>query len=226
MLRDVQFSQDEWYHCFSRGVDKRVIFEDPNDHKRFQMLLFACNSTIPIRISDLKSHDAPVEERLMQIPRGEQFVDIGAYALMPNHYHLLLRQNVENGITSFMQKLGTGYTMYFNIKNQRSGPLFSSRFKAKHIHTDQYFRRVINYIHTNPAELYERDWKRGVIRNVQKLRAALATYPYSSFPDYLNTARPESLIVSKSAVLQASDFVPDFISLLEDARTYAQSSQF
>ena len=149
--RRVPFAVDEWYHCFTRGIDKRTTFEDEDDAARFTELLCLANDTKPIERSNFAhtSHQA-----ILEIPRHQTIVSIGAYYLMGNHYHLLLQEKSEGGISKFMQKVGTGYTMYFNEKNDRIGSLFVGPFRSKHIAQDAYLRRVTQYIHLNPAELF------------------------------------------------------------------------
>jgi len=147
-------------------------------------------------------------------------VDLGAYALMPNHHHLLLRELIDGGITSFMRKLGTGFTMFFNLKYERTGPLFSGRFKARHIEDDNHFRRTVHYIHSNVAELYEPRWKEGVINNERELRRKMLSYPYSSLLDYEEKQRIESALINKNPVLDLLQDKPDFNALFEDARAF------
>ena len=86
------FAPDEWYHCFNRGVDKRIVFTNPEDYERFLMLLYACNSREPIHISNVYQGRTLVD-LVAAVARKETLVDIGAYCLMPNHYHLLLREH-------------------------------------------------------------------------------------------------------------------------------------
>lgn len=222
MARTITFSTDEWYHCFSRGVDKRKIFLSKADYERFLMLMYVCNSTTPLHLSSLVR--TPVQGRalnkVLEQERGEPLVDIGAYALMPNHYHLLLSELVEGGLSEFMHRVGTGYTMYFNKKYARTGALFSSRFKARHVATDQYFRRVVNYIHGNPAELYVPTWKDGIIPHPRALYKNLSTYPYSSFPDYEDerSVRNLAVLINKERVLAVLDEPLTFEQLIEDQR--------
>lgn len=219
------FAPDEWYHIYTRGVDKRPIFLADRDAERFLMLLYAANSAIPIQISNLGGHKGPTLEVVLQQKRGTQLVDIGAYCLMKNHPHLVLREKVYGGISAFMQKLGTGYTMYFNKKYQRTGALFSSRFKARHVMSDQYFRRLINYIHANPAELFERDWKKGRVKNERQLKHKLLSYRFSSLPDYEKMGRPEAAIINITAVSASIQEYPSLASLLEDARVFNRQEE-
>lgn len=214
------FAPDEWYHCFNRGVDKRIIHTSPEDYERFLSLLYACNSSESIHVSNLRQGKTLVELIASQA-RGTPLVSIGAYCLMPNHFHLLLREHDYGGITSFMRRLGTGYTMYFNLKYERVGALFQGAFKSRRINTDQYFNRAVSYIHANPAELIEPEWKSGDIVDVDHVEEFLTAYKYSSFPDFISE-RPESSLIDKEPVNELLEAEQSFTRLLEEARIYSQ----
>lgn len=221
--RTVYFSPGEWFHCYNRGVDKRRTFLDTSDYRRFLAILYACNSTKPIHVSNYEQgFRSKSLIDVLRIKREGQLVDIGAYDLMPNHYHFLLRERHDGGITSFMRKVGTAYTMYFNIKYDRTGALYGGAFKAKHVRTDSYFVRVLNYIHGNHAALSEPKWKEGKIRNETGLIQKLTAYPYSSFADYYGEARDESNIIDRHAVLEVIDKMPTIANLIQEARTFAR----
>src|SRR3989338_5254383 len=128
MSRSFSFEVGEYYHCYSRGTEKRNIFLNKKDYERFIALLFACNSITTIHLSD---YQKKTFGEIFDIVRGDSLVDIGAYCLMSNHFHLLLHEKEEGGISIFMQKLITAYTMYFNKKYERTGALFAGRFKAE-----------------------------------------------------------------------------------------------
>ena len=119
---------------------------------------------------------------------------------MPNHFHLLLQEKTETSISTFMQKVMTGYTMYFNRKYGRTGALFGGTFKSKHVHDDRYFKYLAAYIHLNPAELGDPAWKSGnsIVPRVKKF---LESYSYSSLPDHLGVKRPENILLGKLDVL-------------------------
>lgn len=219
MTRSIEFSLGEWYHCFARGVDKRRIFESKRDYERFLMLLYASNSDSPVHISNL-SRQGVTLMRVLEEERGAPLVSIGAYCLMPNHYHLLLRQESSGGITTFTRKLGTGYTMYFNIKYERSGSLFSGTFKATHVSTDEYLRRVTHYIHANPAELKVPDWKEGKPKTTARLRAFLKSYAYSSLCDYSGTQRIESGLLAKNSLEESLETALDIDTMLNEASDF------
>src|SRR3989344_6748269 len=119
--RDVPFAWGEWYHCYNRGVEKRITFEDTRDYHRFLELLYLANDEMPLRREDVG--ELALGDVLLT-PRGKRLVAIGAFCLMPNHFHLVLKEIVEGGITSFMRKMGTAYTLYFNARHGRGGNLF------------------------------------------------------------------------------------------------------
>lgn len=211
----------EWYHCYNRGVDKRRVFESKRDYERFVSLLYLGNSSLPIHFSNLKQNSLNEIISDDSIERGEPLVDVGVYALMPNHFHFLLKEIHEGGITTFMQKVCTAYTMYFNKKNQRTGALFGGPFKSKHVPDDRYFKHLVAYVHMNPIELFEPEWKsgHGLTHIIEK---QLGSYPYSSLPDFFGE-RPEKKILGESIF----DFFnpPSSISkMLKDAQLYYQEN--
>ena len=214
MTRRMSFEFDEWYHCYNRGVDKRKIFENESDANRFLMSLYLANGMEPVR---LYHDEKPVLKNVLTQDRGSEIVAVGAYCLMPNHYHLLLKEITDDGITSFMRKLGTAYTMYFNKKYERTGHLFSGPFKAKPIGTDKYFQRVLHYVHCNPAELYERGWKMGKVRNMALLERKLVNFPYSSLRSFVSSNFHDP-VLSKEG-LEIAERAPVGM-MLRDARDY------
>src|SRR3970282_2610066 len=114
--RKINFSLDEYYHIYNRGTDKREIFLDNLDKERFLKLLFVSNGNKPFVFRDF-----PIGLPYVKCDRGEPITAIGAYCLMPNHFHILVRETSENGITKFISKILTSYSMYFNKKYNRSG---------------------------------------------------------------------------------------------------------
>ena len=197
-LRKIAFVQDEYYHVYNRGNSKQIIFHDEQDHHRFVKLLFLANGT-----SNFKIHF--VKDLTYDFKRGEQLVHIGAYCLMPNHFHLLLTPAVEGGISKFMQKVATAYSMYYNSKYKRTGVLFEGRFKAEHAGEDRYLKYLFSYIHLNPVKLIDSKWKEEGIQDKTKTVDFLKSYMYSSYPDYLERNRKEKAILSITAF-------PDYFS--------------
>ncbi len=137
--RLVPFAPGEHYHCFNRGVDKRTIFIDKQDYVYFQRLLHSLNTSEVLGKLRLQESREPVDPP----------VSILSYCLLPNHFHLLLRSNVDSGISKFLQRVAGGYTMYFNNKYQRSGSLFQGKFKSHHIDSDQDLKQVLAYVYRN-----------------------------------------------------------------------------
>ncbi|OGJ11058.1 hypothetical protein A2467_03325, partial [Candidatus Nomurabacteria bacterium RIFOXYC2_FULL_36_8] len=148
-LRRTPLVRGEYYHIYNRGVEKREIFLDKEDYFHFLKLLYICNSNKSITLRNISDN----------FDRGETIVDIGAYCIMPNHFHVLCYEKIENGISTFMKKLSTAYAMYFNKKYIRTGILFQGRFKSEHANTDGYLKYLYAYIHLNPAKLKNPKWK-------------------------------------------------------------------
>ena len=124
----------------------------------------------------------------------KKIIDIVCFCLMPNHFHLLIKQIKQDGISLFMQKIGTGYVNYFNEKYERSGALFQGRFKAKHIDNDAYLAHLSKYIHLNPVDLAEPDWQENGLKDPAAAREFLKNYKWSSFKDYIGEKNYPSLI--------------------------------
>ena len=135
---------------------------------------------------------------------------------MSNHFHLLVREKVEGGITKFMGKLSTGYSMYFNKKNERSGALFEGRFKAKHADTDEYLKYLFSYIHLNPVKLIDPEWKENGIGDRGRAKEYLAKYDYSSYPEYLGTIRPEKGVLERDVFPEYFLEPKDFEGFIDD----------
>ncbi|MBU3925650.1 transposase, partial [Patescibacteria group bacterium] len=117
----------------------------------------------------------------------QNLVKIHAFALLPNHFHFILEQRVENGIARFMHRVEMGYSRYFNILHSRSGNLFQGAYKIKHINKDSYLLYLPLYIYLNPLDLLdsEKDWKIRGIKNKTSSMNFLKNYPWSSLGEYL-----------------------------------------
>ncbi|MBI5411648.1 transposase [Candidatus Peregrinibacteria bacterium] len=215
MDRKLEFSIDEFYHVYNRGNNKGSIFIDDRDRERFVKLLFLCNGTRPVVFKEI-----PRSRTLGEIDRGETLVDIGAYCLMPNHFHLLLHEKIENGVSAFLQKLSTAYSLYFNKRHYRTGALFEGRFRAEHADTDEYLKYLFAYIHLNPIKLIDPKWKENGLRDQSRAEAHLAGYKYSSYADHAGSDRQEAAILSKSAFPEYFDTAKDFCECMNDWLDY------
>ncbi len=172
----------EYYHVFSRGVDRRATYRNDSDRERFLWGMIAFN--------DVRKRDVRLSRyRSTPTRNTSPLVQILCYAFMPNHYHFLLKQIVDGGIALFMQRLGAGYTSYFNRQNGRTGCLWESEYKAVRIETDAQLLHVSRYIHLNPLKLFFPDWKTCGVQSWEAANAALVSYTWSSYRHFLGFER-------------------------------------
>lgn len=216
MARKISFSPNEWYHIYNRGTEKRNIFSSQSDYNRFVSLLYICNGSIPVHLA----RQGRTLAEIHNIDRGKPLVQIGAYCLMPNHFHLLLCELEQGGVSRFMQKLTTAYTMYFNMRQERTGVLFQGRFKATHADNDQYLKHLISYIHLNPIKLIYPKWKEDGIKDPRRAEKYLQQYRYSSYLDYIGHNRSERTIINKTALPEYFRTPHDIKSLIRDWLNY------
>jgi putative transposase len=176
------------FHALSRGVDKRKIFLDKQDYFRFIHNLFELNNQEVVGTTYRffkKSYDiASRIDRKSREPR-KLLVDILAFCLMPNHYHLLLIPRIEKGISRFMKKLNMAYAKYFNIRYKRKGTLFEGRYKSVLVETEAHFIHLPYYIHLNPLDLKVPEWRNSEIKDYQEALKFLESYRWSSYLDYI-----------------------------------------
>ena len=176
-------------HVLSRGVDKRKIFLDEQDYFRFVHDLFEFNdqewvNNIFYRFQRSKQSNDIASHYIEKKPR-KLLVDILAFCLMPNHYHLLLTSRIDNGISKFMKKLNMGYAKYFNEKYEREGTLFEGRYKSIPVTREVHFIYIPYYIHLNPLDLNFPEWRNKEIKDYKAAMNFLENYRWSSFPDYI-----------------------------------------
>jgi len=178
-----KYIENGYYHIYNRGHDERIVFLDDQDYKVFLRLLKL--SLTPK--NEIENAD------LIRITNRADSVELISYCLMPNHFHLLLKQIEKTGMENFMRGIMTAYVKYFNKKYERMGSLFQGRYKAISIEKDEYLTHLSRYIHMNPV----------------KINPILEEYPYSSYKYYLNGNNPKWL---------KSKFIMDFFS--EDPKEY------
>lgn len=137
---------------------------------------------------------------------------------MPNHFHILLREHSENGISLFMRKLLTAYAMYFNNKYERKGTLFEGPFRSRHVARDEYLKYLYAYIHLNPIGIIDSGWKKKHLRDSNAAKQYIATYPFSSYLDYHNSDKPrrQEVILNKLAFPEYFEKRSDFSAYLAD----------
>ncbi|OGI73440.1 hypothetical protein A3D42_00770 [Candidatus Nomurabacteria bacterium RIFCSPHIGHO2_02_FULL_41_18] len=173
-LRKQVFVPGEYYHLYNRGTEKRVIFLDEQDYHHFLFLMYICNSEKSITLRNIGEF----------FDCGKTIVDIGVFSLMPNHFHFLVYEKIEGGISTYMRKLMTGYSMYFNKKYKRTGKLYEGVFKSRHANKDTYLKYLYSYIHLNSTKLIDKNWRENKNRNPKKLLEYVFSYPYSSLKEY------------------------------------------
>jgi len=189
----VVFAPGEYYHLYNRGNSKQKVFLDKKDYDRFLKLVFVCNSYKNINFRDLFKHHKEVSE----FDRGETLVDIGAYCLMPNHFHLLVKEKSDGNVSLFMQKLATAYVMYFNKKYNRSGSLFEGKFKSQHGSSDEHLKYLFSYIHLNPVKIIDPKWKELGVKNKNTAYKFCKNYKYSSLSYFVKKqVEPHSILLN------------------------------
>ncbi|MBI5645128.1 transposase [Candidatus Kaiserbacteria bacterium] len=137
---------------------------------------------------------------------------------MPNHFHLVLRERNEKGITEFIRKVCTGYSMYFNLRHDHSGTLFQGKFRSNHIDNDPYFKWIFAYVHLNPIALVDPNWEEKDIKDTNKALTTLNNYRYSSFYDFYTAERPERNILAYNETLHYIDRAQEIGALVRGYR--------
>lgn len=145
-MRKHSFTNGEFYHIFNRGVEKRNIFLDKTDFERFLKSIEEFNTIKPIGSLYENSF---LKNKLGSPTTKSRLVNVVCYCLNPNHYHFILEQRSEGGISAFLQRLSGGYTRYFNIRRKRSGVLFQGKFKSVHIRSNEYLLHASVYVNLN-----------------------------------------------------------------------------
>lgn len=183
------------YHIYNRGVEKRKVFLNKEDYFRFIHDLFEFNDENPtvnfhyyLKPNGRESAQS-IEVGLPKIKIKKEprklLVELMAFCLMPNHFHLMARQLKDDGITEFMRKLGSGYTNYFNLKNHRVGPLMQGKYKFALVKNEEHFIHLPYYIHLNPLDMAAPEWRERKIENYNRAIKFLENYRWSSFQDYI-----------------------------------------
>lgn len=212
MRRD-NLAPGEYYHIFNRGNNKQNIFFDQRDWVRFLFLILYFQS--PVKLYNLgRPTSCFVRSRAFNIHKDieneiikKRYIEIINFALMPNHFHLLLHEMKEGGTSKFMQRILTAYTKYFNTKHGMIGHLFQGPYKAVHIKNNEQLLYLSTYIHRNPREV--KDWK-----NKEE------DYPWSSYQDFTKKNRWGELL--KTDII-STQFGKD-LDYLEFVRTSSAKS--
>ena len=214
--RKIPLVDGEYYHIYNRGNSKQKIFIDKEDYEYFIKCLYCCNTykNFCFREDIIKQ-----EIYAFDYDRGETIVSIGAWVLMPNHFHIYITTShksdlwwkvEKNRISEFMRKVATAYAKYFNAKYNRIGGLFEGKFKSNHINNDNQAKYLFSYIHLNPIKLIQKDWNEIGIKDFKKSLEFLSKYNWSSYKDYKDKNRTHYKILDLSNFLEYFSNMKDF----------------
>ena len=194
-MRNTPLVTKEYYHVLNRGNNKQKIFLEKKDWIRFLFMILYFQADY--RFSNIRRivHNFQISSdfKVKNINKliNNRYVNLIAFSLMPNHFHLLVQQKIERGISQYMQRILNSYTKYFNFKYDKSGHLFQGPFKAVHVKTNQQLLYLSAYIHRNAREIAQ--WK-----------DKEEQYPWSSFQDYIIKNRWPELLITNDILSQFS----------------------
>ena len=199
-MRKFTFQTGDYYHLYNRGVDRRNIFIDNGDYFRFLNSMKEFNDTKPVVSLYLRRKAGQLRQQrgLAPFKGAKPLIEIIAYNLLPNHFHFILKQLVNGGLSEFMKRLGGGYTGYFNNKYNRTGSLFEGTFKSIQIITNEYLLWLSAYVNGN-ADIHR--------------IAKIENWHWSSYKDYLEL-RPGTLCNKKVILCQFKN-IKEYKNLVE-----------
>lgn len=201
--RNIVFANDQIYHIYNRSIAREQIFHTLTNLKKAKEVVAYYRYPQPISLSTFnklnqESKDTYTRSMKQKLP----LVEIYTYAYMPNHYHFLLKQLSENGISRFIANFQNSFAKYTNIRSDRSGSLFTNPFKAKWVENDELFIHISRYIHLNPVTAYIIPFER------------LSAYPWTSFREYRNGEK--SNLLNTSYLLSMFQSLDAYISFVAD----------
>ena len=209
-IRTVPLRNGEYYHIYNRGVAYLPTYTRKRDYERFLLsLAYYRHNNFPCKLSRFLQLPKELQEEIQTTlnKKNNYCVSVICYTLMPNHFHLLLRQETDNGISTYMTHLINSYTRYFNTKHNRVGPVYQGVFKAVHIETDEQLLHLSRYIHLNPLVS-------GIITEKEFLQ-----FPWSSLPYYL---QKDTGIIDSSPVLDHFRSRKKYLQFVLDQTKYGK----
>lgn len=199
------FVNGQYYHIYNRGTEKRTIFEKQWDYSRLIKTVQYYQLTGPKpKLSRF------LLSSIFKPDTDKKIVDIICYCLMPNHFHFLIKQLKDGGITEFIGKLSNSYTKYYNVKYNRVGPLLQGEFKAVLIESDDQLIHTSRYIHLNPITSF-------LVKDLSK-------YKWSSYNEYIKTSNKSTC--EKENILNLFNSSNDYEKFILDQVDYAQKLEF
>jgi putative transposase len=197
---------EESYHVFNRGLNKQIIFKDRTDYSRMLLYLLYFQADVPITNiayaikQFLQTKEFSFTEQTVKAIIENRTVKLEAFALMPNHFHLMVRELKEGGISRYLQRIEVGFTKYFNTKYERSGYLLQGPFQSVHVENNEQALYLSAYIHKNPCEILQ--W-----------RKQENNYTWSSYQDYVQENRWGKLLSTKLILdqFETKDMYKEFV---------------
>lgn len=185
-IRKTPLVSGEFYHIFNHGIDYRDICSSIREYRRLLLTLWYYQPiNVQLKLSHYLALSSDAQQQLIgEINQKPKLIEIHAYCLMPNHYHLLLKQISNNGISTFVGNFQNSFTKYYNTKHDRRGSLFLTPFRAKHISTQEQYLHVSRYIHLNR-------YSSEIVKDINFIQ----TDPSTSLPYYLHTIQADRQLI-------------------------------
>ncbi len=214
----------EFFHVMNRAVEGRKLFLDSQDYARFVHDLYEFNDVAPAG-DTLRTFNSSNKE--LDLPNSavrKKLVNINAWVLMKDHYHLLVSEREPGGVALFMRKMNVGYAKYYNERYARSGYVFHGKTKKVKVSQLAHSLYILHYIHLNPLDYLEgaHEWRiraKSSIANSQKALAHLSKYRWSSYLDYLGAINFPSILTpvsfTESHTRAYEDEIRDFLASAE-----------
>lgn len=207
-MKNPHFDPKKYLYLFNQGFENRIIFNSEEDYNRFEAYLYLLNSIESPRASNLFARGRSGD--VFKVARGEKLVAIGAYAFTPREFHIIATPLIDSGVSKFMQKLQTAYTMYFNHKYLRSGALFHSAYRATIAQSEDHLKYLHASVHLSPAILFDTDWQERGSVEIHNVAVSALQYRYSSIGEY----------VTAKHVISSPEYFPHFFSTTKDVQAH------
>ena len=188
-MRNIKIAPGEYYHIFNRAVNKQIIFHNSSDYTRFLFLILYFQSAVKIShmsravkdfAKDYKSGQSGQSSALATVKK--RVLELTAFCIMPNHFHLIVKELEEGGVAAYMQRVLTAYSKYYNTKYEKSGHVFQGPYGAIHVEDNRQLLHLSAYIHRNPREIF-------------KWRDIYEEYEWSSYQDFVTANRWGDLLL-------------------------------
>ena len=217
-MRKVSLTTGEIYHICNRSTEGKHIFESSHDAERFLKTLYDYNTTHE-GLRGARRH--PNKSASV---KGSPLVEVYATTIMPNHFHILVRQLVDGGITKWMQRSCNSFSHAYNLVHDRKGTLFMGRFQAVPVLDDHQLFHLLVYIHSNPLDLCVPHWRSGGVENWAKAKSFLANYRWSSLGVYEKGFTADNLFTHLVTTDSLHGFIFDRGGLENGIRNWSERS--